>query len=106
MAHKKGHRRSHSRRHGKKKTMLNKTIKTGYSVASKGLSVASKGFSVAKQTSRKYMPKVKSGIETLGSNVTEKAKETVPYLRNITRRVFDMINSRTRKSGRSRGFIF
>lgn len=93
------HKKSHRRRHGRNKNVLNKTLKTGYSVATKG-------YSVAKQTSRRYMPKVKSGIENLGSNVTETAKETVPYLQKLTRRVLAMIGVRTRKSGRNRGFIW
>jgi len=93
MAHKKGH----SRRRFKRKTktnrnILNKTIKQGYSVA--------------EETSKKYMPKVKSGIESLGSNVTETAKESVPYLQNLSRKLLNMIGVRTRKSGRSRGFIY
>jgi hypothetical protein len=92
MAHKKTHRRSHRRRKETKGNILNKTI--------------NKSYSVAQETSKKYMPKVKSGIEHLGSNVTETAKESVPYLQRLTRRVLDMIGIRTRKSGRSRGFVW
>lgn len=98
MAHKKSHRRRH-RKTGRKNNLLNTTVKRGYSVAEKG-------YSVAKETSQKYMPKVKSGLEKIGSNVTETAKESVPYLQKLTRRVLDMIGVRTRKSGRSRGFIW
>ena len=95
------HKKSHRRRHGKSRrtNILNKTMKRGYSVAQKG-------YSVAQETSKKYMPKVKSGIETLGSNVSETAKESVPYLQKLTRRVLDMIGIRTRKSGRSKGFVW
>jgi hypothetical protein len=90
MAHKKTHRRGRSSHRRNKRTtgnILNKSIK--------------KGYSIAEETSKKYMPKVKSSIENLGSNVTEKAKESVPYLQKLTRRFFDMINMRTRKSGRN-----
>jgi hypothetical protein len=89
------HRKSHRRRHYKRKqtgNIVNKTIKSGYAVAD--------------STSKKYMPKVKSGIENLGSNVTETAKQTVPYLQNLSRKFLNMIGVRTRKSGRSRGFIY
>lgn len=98
MAHKKSHRRKNSKNRGKR-SILNTTMKRGYSVAEKG-------YSIAKQTSQKYMPKVKTGIENLGSNVSETAKETVPYLQKLTRRVLDMIGVRTRKNGKSRGFIW
>lgn len=98
MAHKKSFRRRNRKSQGKN-NILNKTIKRGYSVAESS-------YSVAKETSKKYMPKVKTGIETIGSNVTETAKESVPYLQKLTRRVLDMIGIRTRKSGRNRGFIW
>ena len=98
MAHKKSHRRRHHKTGGKN-NILNKTMKRGYSVAEKG-------YSVAKETSKKYMPKVKSSLEKIGSNVTDTAKESVPYLQKLTRRVLDMIGVRTRKTGKSRGFIW
>jgi len=91
MAHKKTHRRNR-RSKRTRGNILNKSIKQGYSVA--------------QETSKKYMPKVKSGIENLGSNVTQTAKESVPYLQKLTRRVLDMIGIRTRKSGRSRSFVW
>ncbi len=91
MAHKKSHRRRHRKR-GQKGNILNKTLKQGYSVA--------------QETSKKYMPKVKTGIESLGSNVTESAKQSVPYLQHLSRKLLNMIGIRTRKSGRSRGFIY
>ena len=75
MAHKKSHRRRY-RKKGGKNNLLNTTIKRGYSVAEKS-------YSVAKETSRKYMPKVKSGLEKIGNNVTETAKESVPYLQKL-----------------------
>jgi hypothetical protein len=98
MAHKKSHRRRNPKTQ-RKNNILNKTLKRGYSVAERG-------YSVAKQTSKKYMPKVKSSIETIGSNVTESAKESVPYLQKLTRRIFDMIGVRTRKNSKSRGFVW
>ena len=59
-----------------------------------------KVFSVSKKTSQKYMPKVKSGLENVGSKVTTSAKKTVPYLQGVTRKFFGMfgINKKTKKN--------
>ena len=63
--------RSRSHRHrGSKKNILNK------------------GVSVVKSTSNKYMPKVKSGLENVGSKVIRTGEKSVPFLQSITRKIF------------------
>jgi hypothetical protein len=56
--------------------------------------------SVVKATSKKYMPKVKSGLENVGSNVVTKTEKSVPYLQQMTRKFFDMFGSKTKKHRR------
>ena len=65
--------RKHSRKHRKhmNKNMINKTLK--------------RGFTKVKYTSSKYMPRVKSGIEGVGSKVTTTAVKTIPVLQKTTR---------------------
>jgi len=75
-----------------KKNMINATL--------------DKSVSTMKNTSRKYMPKVKEGLENVGSNVTTTAKQTVPFFQRLTRKLFDLIGIRTRRNKRSRGFVF
>lgn len=84
MPHKKGHRR-HMR---SKKNMVRATLERGVS------------------TSRKYIPKVKEGLENVGSNVTVTAKKSVPLLQQLTRKLLNLIGIRTRRNKRSRGFVF
>ncbi len=49
------------------------------------------GIRVASTTSKKYMPKVKSGLENVGSKVTETATKSIPVLQKTTRKLFSMI---------------
>jgi hypothetical protein len=77
---KRSHRsRKHSRNHKKyiNKNVINKTLK--------------RGFSNVKTTSKKYMPRVKSGIEGVGAKVTETAVKTIPVLQKTTRDLFGAI---------------
>jgi hypothetical protein len=55
-----------------------------------------KSVSVVKSTSRKYMPKVKSGLESVGSKVIERSKETLPYLQRLTRKFFSAFSKKRR----------
>jgi len=48
-------------------------------------------FSGVKTTSKKYMPRVKSGIEGVGAKVTETAVKTIPVLQKTTRDLFGAI---------------
>lgn len=57
----------------KNKNFIKRTFKTGISVAA--------------TTSKKYMPKVKTGLEGIGSKVIK----TVPLLQKKTRGLFSMI---------------
>ena len=80
------HRKSHrSRRssHRNTKNIINKTV--------------GKSVSVVKSTSRKYMPKVKSGLENVGSKVVKTGTQSVPFLQNMTRKFFGLFSGKTRK---------
>jgi hypothetical protein len=85
MAQRRHHRRSSSKRRSSK-NILNKTLE--------------KSVAVAKSTSRKYMPKVKSGIEGVGSKVINTSKQSVPYLQSMTRKFLNMFSSKTKKHRR------
>lgn len=85
------HRRHHrtNRRHKRStKNILNRTI--------------NKSVSVVKSTSNKYMPKVKSGIENVGSKIVKTGENSVPFLQNMTRKFFGMFSpkSKSRKHRR------
>ena len=84
MAHRKNH-RSH-RRQSSKKNIINKSV--------------DKSVSVIKSTSRKYMPKVKSGLENVGSKVITSSQQSVPFLQKMTRKLFGMFGSKSRKNRR------
>jgi len=60
-----------------------------------------KGVSIVKNTSKKYMPKVKKELEEVGSNVTVVAKKSVPMLQQASRKFFSLFgisNSKSRKN--------
>ena len=75
------HRKHNSSKKRTNKNIINKTV--------------GQGVSIVKSTSRKYMPKVKSGLENVGSTVIEK---TVPYLQRLTRKFFGLFSGKTRKN--------
>ena len=79
MAHRRHHRRS---KHSSRKNILNKTV------------------SSVKATSRKYMPKVKHGLENVGSSVIKTSAKTVPFLQRMTRKLFGMMGQKSRKHRR------
>lgn len=56
--------------------------------------------SIAKTTSNKYMPKVKSGLENVGSKVVKTGEQSIPFLQHMTRKFFGMFTrkSKTRKN--------
>ena len=78
----------HSRRHSKRRSLVNRTL--------------SESVSVVKNTSKKYMPKVKSGLETVGAKVTTTAKSSVPMLQQATRKFFGLFGLSKSKSRRHR----
>lgn len=49
-----------------------------------------KGVSIVKNTSKKYIPKVKAGLEDVGSKVTTTAKKSVPMLQQASRKFFSL----------------
>ena len=83
MSHRKSH-RSHRKSHFRKKgkhsnNFMNSTI------------------SVAKSTNKKYMPKVKNGLENVGSKVIKTGSESVPFLQRMTRKFFGMFTRKKTK---------
>jgi hypothetical protein len=82
MVHKKSHHRS-------------KRTRTSKNIVSKTLG---KGVTTVKATSKKYMPKVKSSLENVGSKVITTTKKSVPFLQGLTRKVFNMFKVKTRKN--------
>jgi hypothetical protein len=83
MAHKKSqkHRRTHR---NSSKNIVTKTL--------------GKGVTTVKATSKKYMPKVKTGLENVGSKVITTTKKSVPFLQGVTRKFFGMFGLKTRKN--------
>lgn len=74
MHQRKTHRHRKSRKSRKSRNILNKTLK--------------QSVNIVKTTSKKYMPKVKTGLENVGSKVVKTGQKTVPYLQRLTRKVF------------------
>lgn len=81
------HRRSHKRSHKRHKM---RTMRVGKNIVDKTVSVA-------KNTSRKYMPKVKSGLEDVGSKVVSTTSKSVPFLQKMTRKLFKMLGAGQRR---------
>jgi hypothetical protein len=77
----------HRKSHRSKKNFVGKSV--------------SKGVNMVKSTSKKYMPKVKSSLENVGSVVSSTAQKSIPYLQKKTRGMFDMLKmKKTRKHRR------
>ncbi len=66
----------------KNKNFIKRTFKTGMKTAA--------------TTSKKYMPKVKTGLEGIGSKVTKTASNSIPVLQKTTRNLFSMIGLKKR----------
>ena len=86
MARSKSYRRSHRR--SSKKNILNKTY--------------DQSMNIVRSTSKKYMPKVKSGLENVGSKVISTGSKTIPFLQNMTRKFFGLFSSKKSKSRKNR----
>jgi hypothetical protein len=92
MVHRKSHRKSHrktgrkSYRKTGKKNIINKTF--------------DRSINVVRSTSKKYIPKVKSGLENVGSKVVSTSSKTIPFLQNVTRKFFGLFS--TKKSRKNR----
>jgi hypothetical protein len=90
MVHRK-HKRSSSKRRifsSKRRTAVKKTL--------------TKGVSIVKNTSKKYMPKVKAGLEDVGATVTTTAKKSVPMLQQASRKFFSLFGIGKSKSRKHR----
>jgi hypothetical protein len=77
MVHRKTLKRTFKKRRG---SFINKTFKRGYKDV--------------KYTSKKYMPKVKSGLESVGSKVTTTASKSVPFFKHG---LFSMLGIKNKK---------
>lgn len=56
----------------------------------------SKGYNVAKSTTKKIAPKVKAGLETVGSTVKVVAKKTVPVIEQVSNKLLGFFNKTKR----------
>jgi hypothetical protein len=83
MAYRNSHRSHRNHYHKKKRKHTNNFMNTTVSVA--------------KLTNKKYMPKVKNGLENVGSKVIKTGSETVPFLQRMTRKVFGIFSRKTKK---------
>lgn len=92
MARSKYYRRSHGKSHRRssKKNIIKKTF--------------DQSINVVKSTSRKYMPKVKSGLENVGSKVVNSSSKTIPFLQNMTRKFFGLFSNKKSKSRKNRRY--
>lgn len=68
--HRKSHRRS-------SKNIINKTI--------------GKSVGIVKSTSKKYAPKIQSGLQNVGSKVIKTGQQSIPYLQKLTRKAFGAV---------------
>jgi hypothetical protein len=77
--------RTRKNRHGsrKNKNFVKGTFKTGMKAVT--------------STSKRYMPKVKTGLEGIGSKVTKTASKTIPVLQKTTRNLFSIFRNKKRK---------
>ena len=88
MVHRKSHRKTGRKSYRKsgKKNIINKTF--------------DRSINVVRSTSKKYIPKVKSGLENVGSKVVSTSSKTIPFLQNVTRKFFGLFS--TNKSRKNR----
>jgi len=82
------HTKKHRRRHSLKKRSSNNFIKRTLTNVKSGV----------KSTSKKYMPKVKSGLEKVGSNVINTSKKSVPFLQKMTRKLFSVFGLKPKRN--------
>jgi hypothetical protein len=64
--------------------------KKRHPVHRKSYNIVNSSVNSVKNTSKKYMPKVKHSLENLGSTVVKTGSKSVPYLQQLTRRFFNM----------------
>jgi hypothetical protein len=81
------------KRHNKSSKRQNKSSKRRNMVKQS----LSKGYNVAKTTTKKYAPKVKAGLENVGSKVTVVAKKSVPFIQKSADKILSLFN-KTKKN--------
>ena len=81
MAYRKRHNKSYKKR-SNSRLMIQKSL--------------SKGYNVAKTTTKKYAPKVKVGLETVGSKVKVVAQKTVPLIEKASNKLLGLLNKTRR----------
>jgi hypothetical protein len=88
MVHRKSHRKTGRKSHRKngRKNIINKTL--------------DRSINVVRSTSKKYIPKVKTGLENVGSKVVSTSSKTIPFLQNVSRKFFGLFS--TKKSRKNR----
>ena len=100
MAHRKSHHRKHYRSHRKHYRSHRNRYRSHRNRSHKRRhtnNFINSTVSVAKSTNKKYMPKVKNGLENVGSKVIKTGSESVPFLQRMTRKVFGMFSNKTKK---------
>ena len=75
-------RRHHRSARRNKKNIVNKTL--------------DQTVSIAKSSSKKYIPKVKSGLENVGSKVVKTGEQSITFLQRMTRKFFDIFTKKKR----------
>jgi hypothetical protein len=83
--HRKSHRKHSGKRNGSRKTLVKKSFDNSVQLV--------------KSTSRKYMPKVKTGLENVGDKVITTGQQSVPFLQRMTRKVFSMFGLKSKGKG-------
>jgi len=62
--------------------------------------IVNKSLSLVKSTSKKVLPKVKSGIKNVGSTVVKTGKQSIPFLQRTTRKFLGMFSNKSKKHRR------
>ena len=85
----------HNKRHSRSKNIVKRGFKKGIQTSKKGfkkgLGMVKSTIPMVKSTSKKYMPKVKTGLESVGSKVTKTATKSVPILQKASRDLLGVI---------------
>jgi hypothetical protein len=63
----------------------------------RGVNIFNNSVSMVKNTSRKYMPKVKHSLENVGSQVIKTSNKSVPFFQRMTRKLFNLVGLKSRK---------
>lgn len=62
----------------------------------RGKSLINKTMNMTQNVSKKYMPKVKSGLENVGEKVITTSKKSVPALQRYTRKFLSLFTRKRR----------